>query len=431
LGDNDSNVRSKAAESLGKLGNSNPEVVFALIKSLGDKDTYVRREAAESLGKLGNSNPEVVFALIKSLGDKDTDVRIKAAESLGKLGFFLPTVSYWFQYQPPFKMITLSHCCLNYLKLAFAETKGKLKIIQLTSQPLFDCCPLSNVSPQFTWNWIEPNSFVLDCNQEDQIEIIKLLEYLFKDLQITIQGEGTLISHFHPSTMKDVEQIMESLKVWISFQTKESLILPLNNNKSSAIIELPITNTSLSQQNPKGVFGSNEAYLSIFQKYFKPLWESVDKKSKKKFPTLVEDFISIKTSLHKLILIEVLEYIKTKVNSDEPTIQVLESKIALCETFHILPKKPKSWSSLIPSLIKYQSFLKHTTNYVDHDLCVILWAACSLSEDKSFFKGLNEVKLFEITKCHVFDPQLSVLSPLLSGLKSKIKSHCKYFGKTY
>ncbi|WP_287266689.1 HEAT repeat domain-containing protein [Moorena sp. SIO3A2] len=97
LKDNDSDVRSSAADALVKLGNSSDTVVKALLTLLEDNDSDVRRRAAYALGKLGNSSDTVVKenivkALLALLEDNDSDVRSSAARALGELGNSSDTV---------------------------------------------------------------------------------------------------------------------------------------------------------------------------------------------------------------------------------------------------------------------------------------------------------------------------------------------------
>jgi HEAT repeats len=50
-----------------------------------DEEWQVRDAAAEALGRLGQSGPEVVAALVAALEDKNRDVRVAAAEALGRI----------------------------------------------------------------------------------------------------------------------------------------------------------------------------------------------------------------------------------------------------------------------------------------------------------------------------------------------------------
>ena len=86
LKDDDSSVRSRAAESLVKLGDGSESVVTGLLSLLKDDDSSVRSRAAESLVKLGDGSESVVTGLLSLLKDDDSDVRYRAAESLGQLG---------------------------------------------------------------------------------------------------------------------------------------------------------------------------------------------------------------------------------------------------------------------------------------------------------------------------------------------------------
>ena len=79
LDDSDWPVREAAAEELGKIGD--PRAVEHLIKALDD-DIDVRLKAVEALGKIGEP---AVEGLIKALDD-DIDVRREAVKALGEIG---------------------------------------------------------------------------------------------------------------------------------------------------------------------------------------------------------------------------------------------------------------------------------------------------------------------------------------------------------
>ncbi|MFZ1027893.1 MAG: HEAT repeat domain-containing protein, partial [Limnoraphis robusta] len=78
-------TRRLAVESLGKIGQGNPEAVAALVNLIANTENeYTRREAVESLGKIGQGNPEAVAALVNLIANtKDEDTRWSAAECLG------------------------------------------------------------------------------------------------------------------------------------------------------------------------------------------------------------------------------------------------------------------------------------------------------------------------------------------------------------
>ncbi|NEO22820.1 HEAT repeat domain-containing protein [Moorena sp. SIO4A5] len=85
LKDDDSVVREKAVEALGKLGNSSEIVVNALLARLMDDKSVVRWTAAEALGKLGNSSETLINALLARLMDDNSAARGSAAYALGYL----------------------------------------------------------------------------------------------------------------------------------------------------------------------------------------------------------------------------------------------------------------------------------------------------------------------------------------------------------
>ncbi|BAZ68082.1 hypothetical protein NIES4106_28410 [Fischerella sp. NIES-4106] len=82
LNDEDSDVRIRAAEALGKIGSSEAVEVWKL--ALNNKYSNVRIRAAEALVKIGSS--EVVEVLKKALNDEDFRVRSRAANALVKIG---------------------------------------------------------------------------------------------------------------------------------------------------------------------------------------------------------------------------------------------------------------------------------------------------------------------------------------------------------
>jgi len=75
-----------------KGSSAETELVVILSNSLGDDDANVRYRAAQSLGQLGQATPEAVEALMGALGDGYADVRYRATESLGQLGQAAPKV---------------------------------------------------------------------------------------------------------------------------------------------------------------------------------------------------------------------------------------------------------------------------------------------------------------------------------------------------
>ncbi|WP_414625083.1 HEAT repeat domain-containing protein, partial [Calothrix sp. CCY 0018] len=81
LQDEDSFVRSSAAEALGKIGDK--AAFEPLINALQDEDLYVRRNAAEALVKIGDK--AAVEPLINALQDEDSRVRWSADEALGNI----------------------------------------------------------------------------------------------------------------------------------------------------------------------------------------------------------------------------------------------------------------------------------------------------------------------------------------------------------
>jgi HEAT repeat protein len=82
LNDEDSYVRWRAADALGKIGSD--AAINELVKALNDEDSYVRWRAADALGKIGSD--AAINELVKALNDEDSYVRWRAADALGKIG---------------------------------------------------------------------------------------------------------------------------------------------------------------------------------------------------------------------------------------------------------------------------------------------------------------------------------------------------------
>ena len=86
LKNENSKVRSRAADALAEIGISSQEVIHALLTQLDDADARVRSRKILALGKLGRNSEEVVQALIARLVDKDSSVHYEACLAIGCLG---------------------------------------------------------------------------------------------------------------------------------------------------------------------------------------------------------------------------------------------------------------------------------------------------------------------------------------------------------
>ena len=82
LKDQDCFVRQSAAASLGQIGD--PSAVEALAQTLKDDDKDVRQAAVLALGEIGGA--AAVDLLIQSLKDESVLVRYRTAETLGRIG---------------------------------------------------------------------------------------------------------------------------------------------------------------------------------------------------------------------------------------------------------------------------------------------------------------------------------------------------------
>ena len=81
LEDEDSDVRSRAADALGEI--KSEAAIPGLIKFLEDEDSDVRSRAADALGEI--KSEAAIPGLIKFLEDEDSDVRYRAADALGEI----------------------------------------------------------------------------------------------------------------------------------------------------------------------------------------------------------------------------------------------------------------------------------------------------------------------------------------------------------
>lgn len=79
-------VRSTAAELLGKVGSKSDNVIGGLLKAMEDHHHKVRRSAVEALGEIGNYSVTIIIALADHLNQKneEKEVRRSAAVALGK-----------------------------------------------------------------------------------------------------------------------------------------------------------------------------------------------------------------------------------------------------------------------------------------------------------------------------------------------------------
>ena len=80
LQDGDSEIRTTAARTLGKLGAA--EAVEPLQSCLKDESWMVRMYAAEALGRIGSHARDAVPALIQALDDKHSNVVAQAKVAL-------------------------------------------------------------------------------------------------------------------------------------------------------------------------------------------------------------------------------------------------------------------------------------------------------------------------------------------------------------
>jgi HEAT repeat protein len=80
--DQESGVRGRAAEALGKFTPVTGEAVTALTALLKDEDDYVRRQACESLGSTGDA--KALDAILETAKNQDSEMRRHAANALAE-----------------------------------------------------------------------------------------------------------------------------------------------------------------------------------------------------------------------------------------------------------------------------------------------------------------------------------------------------------
>lgn len=82
----DAIVRANSASVLGRLKQSRPEVIEALLSALQDGSKRVRVSAAYALGELGQYPPETIEALIPALRNEDPASHLRAVSALSQSG---------------------------------------------------------------------------------------------------------------------------------------------------------------------------------------------------------------------------------------------------------------------------------------------------------------------------------------------------------
>jgi len=116
----DGDVRSTAAEALGKIGPDAVPAVPSLMTALKDQEAFVQIAAAEALGQIGPTAAQAVPSLMTALKDKDVSVQSAAAKALGKIGATAATAK-----AVPSLMIALEDSDLE-VRYRAAEALGKI-----------------------------------------------------------------------------------------------------------------------------------------------------------------------------------------------------------------------------------------------------------------------------------------------------------------
>jgi HEAT repeat protein len=78
-------TRARAAEGLGKLGDTSKDTLSVLVRAVEDRMPRVRRAAIDALGRLKPATREAVAAVRQATTDTDASVRERAAIVLKKL----------------------------------------------------------------------------------------------------------------------------------------------------------------------------------------------------------------------------------------------------------------------------------------------------------------------------------------------------------
>jgi hypothetical protein len=86
LFEENANIRSTAAEALGRLGSRSAPATRQLARLLQANDVDSRREAALALGRIGPAAEPVVAALGQATRDREEEVRLAAIDALGRIG---------------------------------------------------------------------------------------------------------------------------------------------------------------------------------------------------------------------------------------------------------------------------------------------------------------------------------------------------------
>jgi len=79
----DSSLRWKAANVLAKIGPEAHDAAPALAKCLDDADPFVRKVAAEALGEIKDTRPEVLAAMVAKLSGDERDLVIRPLSKFG------------------------------------------------------------------------------------------------------------------------------------------------------------------------------------------------------------------------------------------------------------------------------------------------------------------------------------------------------------
>jgi len=75
LQDEEPDVRSRAANALGHLGQASSEVVSGLLSLLQDEEPDVRSRAANALGQLGQASSDMVVPILIEWLNQQTDAK--------------------------------------------------------------------------------------------------------------------------------------------------------------------------------------------------------------------------------------------------------------------------------------------------------------------------------------------------------------------
>jgi 3',5'-cyclic AMP phosphodiesterase CpdA/DNA polymerase III delta prime subunit len=221
LNDEDSDVRWRAAEALGKIGSSEAVEVWKL--ALNNKYSNVRIRAAEALVKIGSS--EVVEVLKKALNDEDFRVRSRAANALGKIA--AP------QLMPELNDILRTNTELDLLDtIAAIQERCKFYNYTLTQLPLSPATP--NPICMATYNILHLSDLHFGSSENADNWYNQLAEDLYQELKClpldVLILSGDIANKSTPEEYNAAKQFINKISEEFHLQPEQIVIVPGNHD---------------------------------------------------------------------------------------------------------------------------------------------------------------------------------------------------------